>query len=402
MTEPDTFAASAMLDALSETKDISSGETTDFLAAFDDAIKAQAGESSETPPAEVTPPVVETPPAAEAAQTDTSEDEEFQIELPKTASTASKDHFNKIKASAKTYKEEARVKSEALVERERVLAEKDSRIAELEKSVAKLPELEEKTKFVEEAERELALARVEGTQEYKNAVEKPLTAIAEAADVIAKANDIDFDKLVSVLGERDPAKQREDLNDIVAGLSAVDQMEVIRMAQDTRQLLTKQQEIRERAVEARRELEERTRETETKAQQQARETFEKAAKNAVEELKKRVPFIGLAEGETADAVFANFADQIVKIDLDKADPSTKAFAAASGVLLPRVVKQLRSVQAELETYKSRVKESTSTSPKLGGTATPPQRPDVDLPSAVAATLGLKSFTPSGNVLDQFE
>lgn len=402
MPEENTFAASAMLDALSETKDIGSeGSTSDFLAAFDDAIKIQVGEGA----SEATPPVTpaaETPPAPEAAQTEATEDEEFQIELPKTASVASKDHFNKIKQSAKTYKEEARVKSEALLERERVLAEKEARIAELEKSVAKLPELEEKTKFVEEAERELAIARVEGTQEYKNAVEKPLSAIAEAADVIAKANDIDFDKLVSVLGERDPLKQREALNEIVAGLSAVDQMEVVRMAQDTRQLLAKQQEIRERAVEARKEIEKLTTETTAKQQQQAREAFVKASTETVEELKKRVPFLSLAEGETADAVFSNIADQVGKIDLDAADPRTKAFAAAAGVLLPRVVKQFRQLQAELETYKNRVKETTAASPKVGGTATPPARQDVDLPTAVAQTLGLKSITPSGNVLDRLE
>ncbi len=386
-----------MLDALDETSPLSDVGGDDFLSQFAD-IGNEPAEVVAPAAEEIAPPAAqdEEPPAA-----DVDDLEGIPEELTGKASVAAKDNFKKLRESATKYKKEATDTRTALEAKEKDLAAREARIAELEKSVAKLPELEEKTKFVEEAERELAVSRVEGTQEYKRTIEQPLTAIANAAEQIAKDNGIDFDKLISAIAERDPAKRREGLKEVITGLDDLDKQEIIRMSQDTQQLLTKQAEIRERAADARKEVEELAREKETKAQAQAREAFESSAKTVVSDLQKKIPFLSLAEGETAEGVFAKFAEDVAKVNLDTADPRTKAYAAAAGALLPRVVKQFRQVAAELETYKNRVKEKASSAPTVGGVAPPPRRTDGDLMEATAAFLGLKS-SGTGNPLDGLE
>lgn len=387
-----------MLDALDEVAPLSNVGGDDFLSQFDEVLNPAAVQPDAVQP-DATEPEVQQP-AADETQPEVENDglDDIPEELSGKASVAAKENFKKLRESATRYKKEASEIRSELTKREEALAAREARIAELEKSVARMPELEEKTKYVEEAERELAVARVEGTQEYKNTIEKPLSAIADAAEAIAKSNDIEFETLISVLGERDPAKRREGLRDILGGVDEVDKQELIRMAQDTQQILTKRDEIRERAAEARKELEERTRENESKAQTQAREAFESASKKVMEDLKARIPFVSLDEGETADAVFAIFAEKVAKANLDAADPRTKAFAAASGVLLPRVVKQLRAVQTELETYKQRVKDQTSASPKVGSGTPATRRAGRDAMDEISELLGVTN-PGSGNPLD---
>ena len=362
-------------------------ETDDFLASFD-----------VLPKDEPAAPATEAPPAADAKPPEVVKPEEtddpYPDEPPAKGSEAAKTlGWGSLKTDLKKTRAELRTERDNAA---KALAEKDAKIAEYEKQVAQLPELTEKAKFIEEAERELAVSRVEGTRDFKETILKPLEAIQTAAEAIATSNSIKLDDVLDVLTELDPAKQREGLKELIAGLDSVDQLEIAQMAKDSRMLLIKRDEILSRASEAKKELDTITQQRETAAQKARREEFEKSVDHTIGELKTRIPFMPLVEGETADAMFAAVAEKARASDFDAASPSTKAFSAAAGVLLPRVTKQLVQAQEDIKLLKARIAEGNASRPKVGEASAPAVTggsDDGDFMSSFSSILGLQRSRP---------
>lgn len=324
---------------------ISDSPADGFLKTFNEDVAAPA-EEAPTTETEVPETPVEEAPAVEKDDIDA-------IETPANASKKAADDFNKIKDTAKGYKAKLEA-AEKLIEAERTA--KDAELAELRQKVAELPELSERAKFADDAEKELAIARVEGTKEYRQTIIEPLQAIEAAAEVIAKANEVSAEALIDAISEPDLAKRRELLSEIISGLNDIDKQEILGMSRDVQALLTKQTQIRERAGEAKKELEERTQAETTKAQQKARQEFESATNHTVESFKKSIPFIELAEGETLEGVFASIGTKAKAIDFDSAPVGNKAFAAAAAIALPRVTKQAIMLSNKVKTLEARIAE----------------------------------------------
>lgn len=291
------------------------------------------------------------------------DDDEFSDTPPGKGSEKSKTTWKELKGKATEYKTKWQESEKRITEE---VSKKDSELNELREKVAKLPELEQKAAIVEEAERKLAVFNVEQSNEFKTAILDPLEAIGKNAELIAKANEIKVNDLDDALTETDPAKRRELLRAVMADMDDVDKQEVLQMARDTQALLSKQAEMRAKAFEARKELEAVTKENETKAQAAARKSFETATENSISELRKRVPFVELAEGETADAVFASILEKAKATNFDGATMGTKAFAAAAGVLLPRVTKQLVASQAKIKALEARIAADNTALPSVTG------------------------------------
>jgi vacuolar-type H+-ATPase subunit I/STV1 len=177
--------------------------------------------------------------------------EEPPEELPNATPKAA-EHWKIVKNDLKKTREELRQ------ERDRAATEiqrRDEELAKLREQAARVVELEEKAKFVDDAERELAIARVEGTREYKETIIAPLKAIEEQAEIIAKASDVDVDRLIDAMTHPDPVKRRELLKEVTAGVDEMDKLDIKRMSDDAIALLQKRDQIRERASEAQREQE---------------------------------------------------------------------------------------------------------------------------------------------------
>lgn len=366
--DPDTATAANLAENLAEFDTSANSDTPqssmdDFMSAFQDI-----GKTSDTDDTE--PDVTKTDAGNADSTKDTTPDvddsdpDNFPDMPPGKGSQASKDGWNKLKATAKDFKTKFETAEKTRAEE---LAARDAELETLRKQVANLPELSERAKLADEAEKELAISRVEGTREYKETIEAPLIAIEDAAEAIAKANNVNFDDILDALTERDITKRRELLEDLMTGLRDTDKFDIIQMAKDTQQILTKRDNIRSRAAEARKELEAITQANETKAQKKAREDFESATAHSVSELRKRVPFIAINEGETADSVFNAILAKAKESNLDTANAATKAFSATAGVLLPRVTLQLIHVQEENRKLQARIQASNASSPKVGST-----------------------------------
>lgn len=362
--------------------------------AFDDfEIPSVALLTGEPEPAKPTEPAKPDEPAAttadEPAATDT-DDDDFPDEPPTPGSGKAQKGWKEIKSDLK------KTRAELRAERDKAAAEikaRDEELAKLREQVAVLPEVSEKAKYAEEAEKELAIARVEGSREYKETVKAPLDTIAKAAKELAKANEIKPEDLLDALSEEDPAKRRAMLKDVISTLDVVDQHEVLKMAEDTQRLFAKADEMHRRATEARKELEEIETKRQTETRQKARREFEGAVDHTVAELKKRIPFVQLAEGETADAVFAAIIKDTKASDPDTAEMSTKAFAAVSAIALKRVNKQLVHLIQENKTLKERIAGDNASRPSVGGGSPPaPSQAtgdDDDFTDITARHLGLR-------------
>lgn len=349
----DSLGGASPADATVEAQD----DGTSFMDEFNKEVEEPKPDETPEPAAEETK-TDETPAAEEKDDID-------EIEPPKNASKAAAENFQKIKDSAKQYKTKFNEAEKLYTE---TLAERDARIAELEARTADLPELSEKAKFAEEAERELAISRVEATREYKFTIDAPLRAIEDAALAIAKANDVDADEVLDAITEPDPVKRRELLKSVIANVDDVEKQEILRMASDTQDLLRKRDEIRGRATEALKEREEMTQAEQIRAQKKSREDFGREAENTISELRKRLPFVPLADGETADNVFNGLLDKAKATDFDAAPVANKAFAAAAAIALPRMVRQFAKVQAENKTLLARIAEGNKGRATVGDPA----------------------------------
>lgn len=386
---PESVLSSALMQefATTETPAATPAPTPgdDFASQFDeDNFPATTDEPIKTDTPETVVPEKDKPDT-----TATPDEDEIPDLPPGKASEAATSSWKRVKSKLK----ETEVERDALKARyDEDLKARDTELEQLRRQVAELPELSERAKYADEAEQELAISRVESTKEYKDVILKPMDAIAAKAEAIAKANDLSKDDVLDALAERDYAKQREMLKEILTGVDSIDQVHLVRMAEDLQGLFSKQDEMRSRAFEARKELEARNQEKETATQKQRREEFEGEVKRNVEDLKKKVPFFELAQGETLDGVFGSVLDKAKALDFDAAPANTKAFAAASGYLLPRVVKQFLAVQKENGELKARIAASNSSRPSVNNEPAPPAADKGEFGADLAAHFGIAKKT----------
>jgi len=298
-------------------------------------------------------PVEETPePPAEP------EPEPEIPEVPK-----SRKDWDILRASRDGHKKTADESKVAIQAKEQTIQELTTQLEELKTKASELPELQEKLKVFDSYEKELAVTRLEATREYKETILAPLDAIALSAEELAKANDSEADKVYDMLKEPDAAEQRKAFKELTSGWDEIDRNELWDMTKDARTVLDKQDSMRQNAAAAAREQQALATEREATEKAESRKQFITASKDVVKGLKEQIPFIPLAEGETIDDRFTSLEAKLANVDLDTQSAKGKAFAAATAVIYPQMVKTIQKLQEENATLKSRVQSDNSSKPK---------------------------------------
>ncbi|MFA6043363.1 MAG: hypothetical protein WC718_00135 [Phycisphaerales bacterium] len=315
---------------------------------------------SEDPPAEEKPaeeaaatdekPVEEAAAAAEKPAEEKPADEAAAKDEPASDDKRSHD-WRQLKEKEKaTAKERDDFRAKA--------GELQKKLDELAAQAAELPDLREKAKYVEEAEKELAIARVEGTREYKEHVEAPLKAIVKTLDVIAKSADVDSGKLLRAAYERDPEKRRAALKEITADMDDADRGDVREAVRDAQAILVKEDAIYAKAEAAAKEAKSVQEARASEESRRAKAEFKAAAALALDELGKRMPFDALVPA--GQDVEGFLAATLAKVEAsDTASVGVKAFSTTAGILLPRVNEALKAANAKVKTLEARVSELTS-------------------------------------------
>lgn len=320
--------------------------TTDLLMDF-------AKELSADEPEEVKPEAPETPKAEDPPAGDDIPDK------PKN-----KDDWNKLRGSRDELKKSDEAKSKTLAEREERLKSLEAELTETKAKAARVIELEERAKLADEYEKELAVTRVEATRDYKATIAEPLKVIGDLVETLSKENEADVEAVYRMINEVDPAKQRSQFKEITAGWDEVDRLELRDKTREARVLLDKQFEIRSNAHAAAKETERLSAERAEQQKVVSRKEFTAAADTAIASLREKVPFIPLADGETEDGRFGLLKTRLEAVDFDSQTPRGKAFAAATALMYPQMLRMMQKQAEEIATYKAAVGKKQSGKPSV--------------------------------------
>jgi len=220
------------------------------------------------------------------------------------------------------------------------------------------------------------MLRVEEGSEYKKAVSEPLGAIEEQVVALGKENEASLDAVFDAVNEPDLAKQRTKLKEVTAGWDEIDKVELRNMAADARVLFGKQRELRENAATAAKQQEELTAAEAEKAAAETQKQFLKASESVVSQIKEKLPFVPLRDGETADDRAAALAEKLKNVDYEAQTPHGKAAAAASALVLPQAIKTISKLQKDLKALETRLAEKNAAKPtKSDAVADPVEEED---------------------------
>lgn len=388
-TDTPTDASDPIADALNnlDTSEVTENPGTDLLMDFANELTAEDAPD----PTETDANAKEEDKPAEEPEKP-AEGEEVIPDKPKN-----KDDWNTLRGSRDKYKTAAEEKEKALAERETRVKALEAELTETKAKAARITELEEKAKLAEEYEKELAVTRVEATKEYKETIAKPLQAIGEQAEILATSNEADVEAIYRMLNEPDPAKQRTQLKEITADWDEIDRGELRDMAVSARTVLAKQAEIRENAHAAQKETEKMSAERAEQQKAAARKEFTAAADTAVASLREKVPFIPLADGETEDDRFTALKEKLATVDFDSQTPRGKAFAAATALMYPQMVKMMAKQAAEVAELKAALAKKQGGKPSVAPRDEPEPEGEEDFLKAFGIAEPSNFFAQSGSL-----
>lgn len=226
-------------------------------------------------------------------------------------------------------------------------------------------ELERLKQINSEYEKELAVARVEATQEYKSNVYEPMVGVVGFLNTLAQRYELDSKDMLNAFSEADPAKQSDTIAEIAASMNERDRLRFYAASDDYNEIIRRrdyyQNSSRERMTQI-----EQQRQNEIARQQQeseksvteAKAAYEKATSKVFEDLKKTIPVLS-DEEVSADV------QRLAKGDYSNANPELKAYLAHSGALLPHILKALREAKSELDAANKKIVGYRNGSPKAG-------------------------------------
>ncbi len=246
------------------------------------------------------------------------------------------------------------------------LRDKEDRIAELElqlktsegskvepETIAKLQSQ------LSEKEKELSAYRVESTDLYRERVSVPLAKIAEEAEKIGG------ESLVSALSEPDPRKRSEALSNAVEDLNEYDRTTVFQMARELDGVIDQQSKLRSNAAEAMKELEQQKALQQTQAQIEQQKEYSSAAKDAWGVFEKKLPFMKGSDGDLREE-FKEVMKEGLNTNLVEKSSMIQAYSSFSGLLLPKLLKEVSSLRSENSALSETISELESSTPGGSG------------------------------------
>lgn len=349
MTPPDTAVVtepSPIAGAMTELETPAPAPAFDFLASLGTKF-----DSLENPPAPAPAEEAkeEAPASTEPAQVGEDDGIPFakEEELPASWTPEAKLKWGELRKELKEERSKA-------YELERKLSEVMSQdaSAELER---RLSEVNAKVSKYEE---ELAVARIERTEEYQRVVTRPLQAIMDTTAAIAEKYKVDPEAFYDAFAETDVAKQSARLGELVKDMSERDRIALYRMADDSVQVFAKSEELQKNASRALAEVEAREVASKKAAEQRLAADTRQSVRKVFELLETRLPAV---EGLDLKVI----QEEALKEGPVAAAPvDHQAYSMVAGVLLPKLVKALAAKEAQLKELSKQVDSIKKASPKI--------------------------------------
>lgn len=245
-----------------------------------------------------------------------------------------------------------------------------------------LPEVQQLKARVEAQERELAMSRVEATEEYQQSVVEPLNHVLGLAGAIAEKYSVDVEALNKALAESDLDKQSEMLMDLAGGFSERDRMGLYRLADDVGVILKRRADIQKNAREAFQTKQQRDAAEKQTQDAALKQTRESAMADVLKVLQNKVPL--MADKAVADDVMS----RVKQTDIFNAPADVQAYTAYSGALLPHVLRANKEQQSRIADLEKTIADFRRTVPKAGGGKPEASElmPDMDFLAAIESQM----------------
>ena len=264
----------------------------------------------------------------------------------------------------------------ALKEERHRREELEAKVAELEKKSTDVAPDEVKAlrETVDAYERELQIARVEATKEFKDAVAVPRERINGQLEAFAKKYEFREADARVAFAEADPEKQTELLVDMASGMNDRDRMRFYAMAEEWQKVEGIANKVRHNAKLALEKIQEHHTEQQKAFIEQRNKQYRGALEKIWGDVSEKAPLFRRREGDDAwnqkigeIEQFATGLDWNVVADSDQARAEVALRAAASPFLYG-LVQQLFAKTAELNKTLSKYQ---SAKPGAGGGAADP-------------------------------
>ena len=349
------------------------GEETSFSQAFEEALDRLENPVEEAQPEPEAPQpeqVEEQPAEVEEAPESVEETEEPQsLEEEKdgfdptdeleTQETA--DWTPKAARRFKQLKEERKVLRSELDDLRYKNTEYESKIQELNGAVEN-EDIETMREQLAEYEQQKMFTDLENTTSYQQVVTEPLLELINKAEQVADHYDIDPDALIDVISMDEGEDQDEALSDILEDVSDRDKAKIYRVLEDINPILEHRTNMINNLEEAY--YEAQSLEEQRQNQQAAQKAQERQVitQNVVGRVREKVPFLSGFEGINFDVI----AEKASNSDPAVLHPVDAAYNAVAAQMLPSLVKEYSTLQAELESLTDRLAEYEEAEPGTSG------------------------------------
>lgn len=362
-------------------------DTQDFGSSFGDLLdKAFSGfdangnptETAAEPPKEPDAPATEpakepatpaTEPAKEPAAPAAEEDD-----APKNMSPKAAEKWAALKAKTKAAEERA-------AELERKISEAESKGQSSNQAEQELQTLREKiTQYesrIKEQEGELAVSRVEATEEYKRSVVEPTRQLVSQLEAFSKTYEVSMDDLLRAVVSNDPNDKA--LETIGQSFGLRDQTRLFAIADQYQRIQQQRESIRQNATEALKIVEENRRKQQEAAAAEENKMWAQALNDGWEELKQSTPLFAELEKDEQKRVKAEEIRQFVQSgQIINMAPKEKARLLYQGAAAPLLESIAREFYMENKQLKEKLDSLQAASPSLSaGSPVPPNEDGVD-------------------------
>ena len=245
---------------------------------------------------------------------------------------------------------------------------------ELKKQVAKVStessskEVEELRKAIAEKERIISTVSVTDSDEYYNAVTEPLIRLEEEARTLVSDKE-DEDNIVAALAETNPKLRNEKLSQISEGLSQLQTIKLLRIADGIDAVFLKDQELRKNAHLAKEEIDRNklvVRGQETEKEKAARSA---AADTVWKNIAAKFPFLVDENGEVK-ADYKDVHDKGRAGNMADMPLARQVFAGYAVELVPKLSAENEKKDSRIASLEATIKAMKGSSPSIGnGTTT---------------------------------
>lgn len=295
-------------------------------------------------------------------ETPVESEHEISDELPKEAASLKKWAVNVKKdwKAEKSRREELEIK-----------------VAELESGrSAEAPEEVQRLRAQnEEYERELQIARVEATQEFKDAVVAPMQQVRNSIDSFAAKYEIPQKEIFEALSDDDASARADKLSDLAAGMNDRDKYALYELEKQYLTVEATREKVVNHAKLALQKIQEHREEEAKVNQSDARKRYSAAFNQVWEITQQNLPMLRPIEGDNEwNSQINGIVEYAANPNFEGLDDTERAKVAIRSAAAPLLVNQFLQLYGKYQELEKAMSKYQAVTPRAGGGTSPSAAP----------------------------